>query len=234
MSSSLGIQTKPLLLQESANAKPAEPRNQKVEQAAQMYEAHFLREMVRAMRKTVPESELVDVSMGEKIYREQLDDNYVDTWVQKGGIGLSDVIYDQIMFQLSKMSPSRRGAQLAPGTLPIGEKGQNLAVKMTGSTPSSQTYKLDLKSKELSDVKSPWGGSVEHLNSEPDGSVSVTLNHENQLKSVLHFKGVASSLTPGQKIHGGQKLGVLSPDSNQIYWSVRASEKDLDSKLGAG
>jgi flagellar protein FlgJ len=53
--------------------------------------------MVRAMRKTVPESDFMAPNMAEKIYREQMDDNFVDSWVDGGGVGLGDMIYDQLM-----------------------------------------------------------------------------------------------------------------------------------------
>lgn len=67
-----------------------------VREAAELYEEQFLREMVRAMRKTVPQSDLMAPNMAEKIYREQLDDQYVEAWVRNGGTGLADLIEQQI------------------------------------------------------------------------------------------------------------------------------------------
>jgi Rod binding domain-containing protein len=76
-------------------AKAQPPRNKKVEEVAKMYEKQFLGEMFKAMRSTVSETE--KPSMAQNIYNSQRDDQYVDAWSEQGGIGFSNIIYDQIM-----------------------------------------------------------------------------------------------------------------------------------------
>src|SRR4051812_46117802 len=78
---------------------PAEVKTteEKFREVAELYEKHFMREMVKAMRSTVPESGLIQANQAEKIFREQLDDNYVDKWSERGGVGFADVIYKQLM-----------------------------------------------------------------------------------------------------------------------------------------
>lgn len=71
-------------------------QEKQLKEAAKMYEQHFLREMVKAMRKTVPEGEFLKANFAEKLYQEQLDHQYVDAWSESGGVGLADMIYDQI------------------------------------------------------------------------------------------------------------------------------------------
>jgi flagellar protein FlgJ len=70
--------------------------DEQIRQAAELYETQFMNEMVKAMRKTVPESEFMAPSMAQKIYREQLDSQNVEAWVERGGIGLADIIEQQI------------------------------------------------------------------------------------------------------------------------------------------
>jgi|GEM_PF-3017445 len=71
------------------------PRNKKVEEVAKMYERQFLGEMFKAMRSTVSETE--KPSMAQEIYNSQRDEQYIDAWSEQGGIGFSNIIYDQIM-----------------------------------------------------------------------------------------------------------------------------------------
>src|SRR4051812_7776266 len=69
--------------------------NPRLREAAKLYEEQFLGEMVKAMRKTVSESDFLKPGMGEKIYRDQLDQQYVENWADQGGIGLADLIVEQ-------------------------------------------------------------------------------------------------------------------------------------------
>ena len=78
---------------------PSRVRHPQVHKAAQLYEDQFLREMVKAMRRGIPESGFIKKNMGERIYREQLDHRYVEAWVQHGGVGLTDLIYKNLMNQ---------------------------------------------------------------------------------------------------------------------------------------
>ncbi len=77
----------------AAQASP--PRNKKVDEVAKMYEKQFLGEMFKAMRSTVSETD--KPSMAQNIYNSQRDDQYVDAWSEQGGIGFSNIIYNQIM-----------------------------------------------------------------------------------------------------------------------------------------
>jgi peptidoglycan hydrolase FlgJ len=82
------------------SALSAEERLQKQDQnlreAAEMYEQHFMREMVKAMRQATPEAGLIPQNMGEKIFSEQLDNQRVEQWSKSGGVGLADMIYQHV------------------------------------------------------------------------------------------------------------------------------------------
>ena len=71
---------------------------QKIREAAVMYEKHFLREMWKSMRATAPGGQgMVPSGPGQKLYQEQLDDQYIDQWSAQGGVGYSDIIYKQLI-----------------------------------------------------------------------------------------------------------------------------------------
>src|SRR5689334_1017490 len=82
--------------------------DKKFREVSEMYEKQFLREMTKAMRSTIQESGLVKVNQGEKIFREQLDNEYVEKWGSSGGIGLADMIYDQLLFHYGPKTPDQR------------------------------------------------------------------------------------------------------------------------------
>ena len=86
----------------SLKEKQEQNQDKSLRKASQLYEKHFLRELVKSMRKTVPESSLTKSSMGEKIYKQQLDAEYVEKWGDAGGLGLADIIYTHIKDQFKE------------------------------------------------------------------------------------------------------------------------------------
>ncbi len=70
---------------------------EKLWEAARGMEASFMKEMVRAMRKTVPESEAEQNDRGLQIFRGMLDDHYAESAAHQGdGIGLAEIIVKQV------------------------------------------------------------------------------------------------------------------------------------------
>lgn len=99
--------------------------DQKLRDVSDMYEKHFLREMMKAMRSTVHEGGFIQSNQAEKIFREQLDDHYVDKWGERGGIGLSDMIYKQLVDKFGPMmgmGVDKSGVGKPQGPLPFGKK----------------------------------------------------------------------------------------------------------------
>ena len=94
----------------------------KLRAGAKMYEQYFLQDMVKAMRRTVTPG-YTQPSYGERIYREQLDTRYVEAWANKGGVGLADVIYNQLhqrYFPKREIRPlGMRSLRRPPQPLPI-------------------------------------------------------------------------------------------------------------------
>lgn len=73
------------------------PDDEKLWQAARGMEANFMKEMVRAMRKTVPESDDDKNNRSLQLFRGMLDDEYSEKASQNGdGIGLAEMIVKQV------------------------------------------------------------------------------------------------------------------------------------------
>lgn len=219
---------KPQLRLEAQTDTPhvANKKNEKVFKAAQMYEQQFLREMLRAMRSTVQESELMPASQGEKIYREQMDNQYVEKWGERGGVGLADMIYNHIMeryFSGSQIYQRPAGPiplnnkgtfklhQAQPSaTAPSGQKGANLFIERLSTAPG----------KAVQDVVAPWSGSVA-VESALEGLIQMRIEHDNGNVSRLRFQGTKSAEVKDlDKVAAGQKLGALSPEASGLFWSI--------------
>lgn len=96
-------------------------QERQMKEAAQSYEKYFLNEMVKAMRSTVhKEDGLIKQNFAEQIFSENLDQEYVDNWSKSGGVGLADLIYQQLQETITGKSgppvdPSRNVANKSKG-----------------------------------------------------------------------------------------------------------------------
>lgn len=201
---------------------------EKLRQVADMYEKHFLREMTKAMRSTVHEGGFIKANQAEKIFREQLDDNYVDKWGEKGGIGLSNMIYDQLVEKFGAQMGLKAPVQKPQGPLPMNEKSEFTAHQYTrpGSKDAvSLRFDKNLNEATLEmqgsqDVKAPWDGVLLGKRDLGNEQSLVEISHDNGLKSQLVFKGTAVGAFPGKKLQAGETLGFLSPEAKALYWTV--------------
>lgn len=222
------------------------PPEQKLREVSDMYEKHFLREMMKAMRSTVHEGGFIQSNQAEKIFREQLDEQYVDKWGERGGIGLSNMIYDQLMDKFGVAMGLKAPISKPLGPLPMDDKS-NFATKpfQHPGRKHSVSYRIDIRpggagpmagvlgsGKAASSVdgqvevaaslgvKAPWDGVLLGKRQLADDQTLLEIGHDNGLKSQMVFKGGVSKLSTGEKLQAGDTLGFLSPEAKSLYWTI--------------
>lgn len=214
-----------------------EEQDAKLRDVAKKYENQFMREMVKAMRGSVQESGLIKVGMGEKIFREELDSEYVNNWSDRGGVGFAQVIYDQLIEKYGAQLGITRPGDKVRGPLPLNEKSnfQGMAKSFPNSKNVAVTFQRakdsaapNVDGTKDNDVKNlpepvlnPWPGKylgAQQIN--PD-EYKVEIKHDNGLKSRMVFRGlVDSQLKVGGTLTGGETLGYLSPEAQQLHWNL--------------
>lgn len=203
--------------------------DEKLRDVSEMYEKHFLREMMKAMRSTVHEGGFIQSNQAEKIFREQLDEHYVDKWGERGGIGLSNLIYNQLLDKFGVAMGIKAPVTKPQGPLPLNEKSNIQAQPFQHpGKKQSVSYRMDfpeMQKGESSDVKSPWDGVLLGKRTLADDQTMIEVGHDNGLKSQMVFKGSLSKLSTGQKLQAGETLGFLSPEAKSLYWTVEMQSK---------
>jgi len=224
-------------------AQPA-ARDPRVMDAARMYEKYFLNQMVKAMRSTVKYSDLQKPTMGEEIYRDQLDDQYVDSWTETGGIGLADMIHDELLgkAQMNKLRREAMKASKGKTRTPMALTDRDvLAVRRLPSgggvaaslNNKSETVLVSLgkttvaRSDAPETVRSPWDAEIVQIQAN-HGKVLIDLragakNSEGRAVQIA-FDGVtfdgtggeSGSLQVGNRINAGQVIGHLAPTARGI------------------
>ncbi|MFQ5431468.1 MAG: rod-binding protein [Nitrospinota bacterium] len=80
-----------------ANLTPQQTGNlKKLKTLSKEFESYFFKEVISAMRKTVPKNTLINGGHAEEIYKSMLDDNMAKEMSNRGGSGIARVMYDRL------------------------------------------------------------------------------------------------------------------------------------------
>lgn len=226
MSETGGSSFRPGVLRPVPQQKPVE---QKLREAAESYEKMFLREMVKAMRSTVGESGLIKQNPMEKMFREELDSEAVSSWGQGGGVGLADLIYNNLIDRFGPQLGIRAPVAKPVGPIPLDEKANS---PMVARVPSARKDELLLKLRSSAPaqpgeapVVAPWKGLLLDSKSLGDGLQYAEIRHDNGLTGRLTWRGSSERLKAGQTVEPGEKLGLLSSDAQSVFWGLREDSK---------
>lgn len=200
----------------------------KLKEASQMYEKQFLRTMVKAMRKSVSHSALTKPGMAEGIYREQMDEKTVDSWVERGGTGFGDVIYKDLVEKFYPQLGPRKVKAVRPTNL--SDRYQGISRSLTSNTEKKQTFNIQMAPAKDSKsyLKLPWKGKLEKQFEMGDGQTVALFSHPFGLKSTFVFQG---KLEPGllnKTLLDGENFARLGPESQNVTWQI----EDADSRKG--
>lgn len=207
-----------------------EQQDQKLQDVAKLYEKQFLREMVKQMRTTVGDGGFIEKNQAEKIFSQQLDEQYVENWGDKGGIGLAKVIHEQLLDRLGPALGIRPKPQRPMGPIKIDEKNQmQNPVKLQNSPAGKAQMQIDLREVALEnrEVTAPWAGSLLGAKQINPDEYLMEILHDDGLKSQMVFRGqpapeLKQALMAGEtaQMSAGQRIGLLNPEAKSLFWTV--------------
>ena len=213
-------------------AHTAQAKDPRVLNVAKQYEKQFMMEMVKAMRQSVGESGYLKPSMAEGIYREQLDEQYVDNWGESGGMGITDLIYNEIMEKFLGRDTNGVRQMKSQGPLPLSDKDILRArpVPSQGGESGGSKKQVALEM-QVADrvgrgplpIRAPWSGTLLSLRTEA-GRTSAVVDHGQGLKSTIMFEGIGAHHVIGENISQGEVLGLLSPDARRYLWNMSSAQ----------
>lgn len=68
-----------------------------LKKATQQFESYFLNELLKEMRKTVPQDKLLgDDGNGKQIFQDMMDQKLSDNMSSRGDLGMAKMMYDQL------------------------------------------------------------------------------------------------------------------------------------------
>lgn len=232
--SAAGAYNRPLK-QGEAQLNPA--LDEKLQAVAKLYEKQFLREMVKEMRKTSMGGGFIPEGQGERIFKEQLDHQYVETWGDQGGIGFGNLIYEKLKerFLPNPASlPKKQGpfllndnSNFVPESVP-GERTQPISdelsflFKRSPQVNAGNKDSLFIKNQAAEPLYAPLDGTVVRVQNLENGFRYLELKHDENLKSrFLLPEQVVVHVIPNQEVKAGEDpLVSLSPQSQSFSWKL--------------
>ena len=202
----------------------------KLREVAKKYEKYFLKEMYKAMKKTVNQNGYLKPSMGEKIYQDHLDQEYIEVWGNKGGIGLNQVIYKELKEKIlpriygapQRVHPSQiKPMNAKPEIFPLSEPQPEKVEKK----PQDLGFKIELpatKNDKVTKVLTPLDGVVTSLK-KVSGNVIAQLDHGNGTRSELSFQGDPRVVQPGNLLKKGDVIGHAQGPNRTLIWNIEQS-----------
>lgn len=83
--------------------------SKKLREACEGFEAIFLDMVFQEMRKTVPDDPLIGTSNAEKTWRAMLDTQLMKDIASSGGVGIADMMYDQLLSRATSDAVAAKG-----------------------------------------------------------------------------------------------------------------------------
>jgi Rod binding domain-containing protein len=132
----------------------------KLKEVASLYEKEFTRQLVKAMRATVPKSSLVTENQAEKIFSEQLFDHYGDLMVDKGSQRFSQHIYQNLLDRFgnqlgipNKNTNNTTNNSINNTTNNIAHSGINNTSSNTSNTSNTIHSAINSNTKKIENLK---------------------------------------------------------------------------------
>jgi flagellar protein FlgJ len=116
---------------------PGATKQQKLRKACTDFEAVFISKLYDQMRATVPKSGLF-TSQQSEMYRSIFDRDFAEKLAGDGGIGLGDMLYEQLKNKLKNVKSTTKGSDAADAGQPYEIKALKMPKRSVAATDATQ------------------------------------------------------------------------------------------------
>lgn len=204
----------------NADASKAE---EKLKEVAALYEKEFMRQMVKSMRSTVGNGSLVKENQTEKMFTEELYNNYAEKMSDHGDQQLRKHIYQNLVQQFGarlgiKQDNNLKGVIPLPLALQKNVKTHDYLVDQ-----NTLMRKIDLSGLKPADweLTMPFSGQVSGVYRGNDQEFSIIdIKHDQNIESQFRFLG-ESKVQVGDYLQSNQKIAELNQSARGFIWQLK-------------
>lgn len=170
--------------------KPADQKDAKLKKACVDFEAVFINEMLKSMRKSIEKCDLFHGGQAEEVYESMLDQELSQNMAGKGSNSISEMLYNQIknIHQLTEeaetaMTPESidktRETSSTHSELPVdGRISSSFGWRKDPFTGKRNFHAgMDMAANEGTDVKAVMAGRVQMVDNQKGYGKVVVLDH---------------------------------------------------------
>jgi flagellar protein FlgJ len=137
----------------------------RLEEVCAEFESLFICMVMEQMRKTIPQTKLIDGGKGEEIFTSMMDEEISKQVSLRQGLGLRDALVEQLTGKRGRILPRSIAARSYSKHYSVGEVEQPLALPVFGSVSSPYGWRKDPFTGERDfhhgiDIASPSGSEV--------------------------------------------------------------------------
>lgn len=86
---------------EGKGTRPQTDDETRLMKACRDFEAIFLGELLKSMRKTIPQGGILEKSFGQDVFQSMLDDEYTKSMALSGSTGLAEILFQQLWLNIN-------------------------------------------------------------------------------------------------------------------------------------
>jgi peptidoglycan hydrolase FlgJ len=124
----------------SLGSKTAKMSEEEMRDVAKQFEGMVVRQLLKEMRKTVPNDGLIERSFATEMYTDIADDHLANQMSENKGVGIGDMIYEELkernktMASKEDLDKESDFVKLKPGQNPAAQKGKFVSLDQDMST----------------------------------------------------------------------------------------------------
>ncbi len=211
--------------------KKAQVSQEKLKEVADLYEKHFIKEMMKQMKSTLGNDKgIFKQNNAEKIFQSQLDDEYSAAWNKTGTFGLSQLIFEQLNQKFGAESLRQKSIEKPSGPIDLQQKTEVKQIEALGDYSLQMKPVMSENAEKAYAVKTPWAGTLQSKELMMGDQTLYKIKHDNGLESLITVQGAASEksrfLSKGDQLMAGDELGMAAKTS-PLFWTVRAKWSDI-------
>ena len=199
------------------------PTKSSIQKVAREFEGLLINQLLKVMRKSIPDSGLLGGGSGKSIYQSMFDEQMAKSASEGQGFGLAEVISESLGVKNSTGAGLKIHQRLMDGTwqAPVLDvpqdysTGQRFGAERGGLRPEEcfgGHCGLDLAKATGTPVASANAGMVSQIskNRNSRAGLWVEVDHGAGIKSrYMHLNSIRSGLKVGQRVDAGEAIGAV-------------------------
>lgn len=205
-------------------------RELELRRAAKEFESLFIYEMLKSMRKTIPEDGLFQGITGKDTYTTIIDQQLASAMAERGGLGIADIIYKQMLPSTNESKKMEK--QFAPPLQGVVSSSFGMRTHPILGYPMHHPG-VDIASQVGTEIRAAAEGQVIFSGWLPNYGNTVMVEHDGGYVS-LYAHNESNEVEATQGVKQGQVLGRVGSTGRStgphLHFELRLHGTPVDPK----